>query len=285
MQPMQSLAQSSLSCPQQPETLGLSQANKAVTPRHPCLFRLGDFGSQRSAECVCASGWPDLDAELSGHGWPQPGLTEILCDHVGIGELSLLVKALEKPAVIGEAQQVLWVLPPSVSWIPYAPALAQNGFDLARLAIVRPKNTEGALWAAEQALKSGACRAVLLHLQGAYCNPVLLRRLLQSALAGDAIAWVIRPLAAAANPSPASLRLALHPAPQGALRVDLLKRRGLPPGKSITLAPHTLPCFSRESAAVRNTATTKSSPWLTRLLKSKATPSALVRERSILLDR
>ncbi len=238
------------------------------------------------------SGWPALDAELAGGGWPKPGLTEILCDHVGIGEVSLLLKALRAGTGMpqaGEAPHLLWVLPASQPWIPYAPGLAQAGIALEHLAIVRPKSTDAALWAAEQGLKSKACRAVLLWLGGAYCSPLSLRRLLQAAIAGEAMAWVIRPAIAASSPSPAGLRIALRPEAHGALQLDLLKRRGLPPGKSLTLTPRALACLSRPARETRTTrlaqGARQSAQWLQSLLASKAPAAPLVRDRPLHSDR
>lgn len=266
---------------------------------HPQVFRIGDLGKGSSGcaqerDRAVPSGWPALDAELIGQGWPRPGLTEILCDHVGVGEVSLLLKALRTTAQstrhnAGEAPHLLWVLPVRQPWIPYAPGLAQAGIALEHLAIVRAKSTEEALWAAEQGLKSKACRGVLLWLGGAYCSPLSLRRLLQSAIAGEAAAWVIRPLAAAATPSPAGLRIALHPQANGQLRLDLLKRRGLPPGKSIELTPRTLACVSRTARETRTArlaqGARRSAEWLQNLLSSKAPATQLVRERPLHSDR
>lgn len=249
---------------------------------HPMVFRIGQLGSSAldDGETV-ASCFAALDAALPGGGWPKPGLSEILSNHVGIGELSLLLKG----ACTG-SPRTLWVLPPNQPWIPYAPGLAARGIDLANLAIVRPKKQDEALWAAEQALKSGACQTVILWLVEAYCNPLSLRRLLQSATVGKSMGFLIRPMAAAATPSPAGLRIALHPQGNGSLRLDLLKRRGLPPDKSITLSVQDLPCLSRAPMpTIATIESTAPAPWLTELLAGNNTLSNLVRERSLIPDR
>ena len=44
--------------------------------------------------------------ELGGGGWMRPGLTEILCDHTGIGEMSLLLRGLHAGREPGAAMQV-----------------------------------------------------------------------------------------------------------------------------------------------------------------------------------
>ncbi len=260
----------------------------------PGIFRIGDLGS-----CVSApgggeirSGFDALDGELTGRGWAKPGLTEILCNHIGIGELSLLLKALDSSANVvhpGDAMHMLWVVPHSQAWIPYAPALAQCGINLDHLAIVRTKSTDDALWAAEQGLKSGACRCVLLRMNEVWCNPLSLRRLHQSAMTGNSILWLMRPLEALNTPSPAGTRIALQPENGGVLRLDLLKRRGLPAGKSIRLSTRTLGCLTREPRYVGTPQKTTSIGWLDRILTDNLATAGEnpvnVRQRSFTRER
>ncbi len=279
--------------------MGSSSSNATLTTSvlsHPRIFRMGDFGHGRMAKNgeEIRSGFDALDQELIGGGWARPGITEILCDHVGVGELSLLMKGLgttapRTSADPGDATNLLWVLPHSEAWIPYAPALAQCGIDLQRLAIVRSKNTDDALWAAEQGLKSGACRAVLLRLNATWINPLSLRRLQQAAIAGNSLLWLMRPREAAESPSPAATRISLQPEAAGALRLDLLKRHGLPQGKSIRLATRSLACLTREPRWMRIPAKTPTPGWLNRVLGSGISGveenPANVRERSFSRER
>src|SRR6266700_2898483 len=58
----------------------------------PDIWR-GDSLSRAGTPAV-PSGFPELDAELPGGGWPAGTLTEILPAHEGIGELRLLGPAL-----------------------------------------------------------------------------------------------------------------------------------------------------------------------------------------------
>src|SRR5258708_38997290 len=67
-------------------------------------------------------GFPGLDAELPGGGWPAGALTEILPAHEGIGELRLLGPALAGLSQLG--LRLAWIAPPH---LPYAPALAAAG--------------------------------------------------------------------------------------------------------------------------------------------------------------
>jgi cell division inhibitor SulA/protein ImuA len=166
------------------------------------------------------SGFAALDAELPGGGWPRHGLTEILADEPGVGELELILPALA--ALTGAGKRVVWVAP---AYIPYAPALAAAGIDLVNLLVVAPPSRRDALWTAEQALRSGSCHALAAWFKKPrYAE---LQRLAVAAEASHAVAFLFRPLAAAAESSPACLRLALEPA--GAeLGVHLVKRRGAP---------------------------------------------------------
>lgn len=120
----------------------------------PDVWR-GDALSRANIRAV-ASGFSELDAELPGGGWPAGALTEIFPAHEGIGELRLLGPALAALSARGEP--LAWIAPP---YLPYAPALAAAGIDPAKLVIVRTASAQDALWAAEQALRSNACGAVL----------------------------------------------------------------------------------------------------------------------------
>src|SRR5262245_28287632 len=148
------------------------------------------------------SGYPALDRELPGGGWPCGALTELLGERQGIGELQLVLPALA--ALTARGRRVAWLAPPH---LPYAPALAAAGVDLVHLAVVRAPGRRDALWAAEQVLHAGSCHALLAWLpQARYPE---LRRLAVAAGAGHACALLFRPRAAAAEPTPARLRLAL----------------------------------------------------------------------------
>jgi hypothetical protein len=92
---------------------------------------------------------------------------------------------------------LVWIAPPHE---PYAPALAQQGIDLNRLLVVRPPSAMEALWAAEQALSSGVCAAVLLWLKGT--DDRWLRRLKLAAEAGGALGVLFRPERHRSNPRP-----------------------------------------------------------------------------------
>jgi cell division inhibitor SulA len=174
------------------------------------------------------SGFTSLDQILPGGGWPLGAVTEILHDGTGVGELRLLMPALAE--LSRRRQWIALVAPPHV---PYAPALAQHGVDLSRLLLIHPRAETDALWAVEQALRSGTCSAVLSWLRRA--DGSSLRRLQLAAEAGRALGLVFRHESCASSPSPAALRLQLAPDAHGA-RVRLLKCRGGGFGQELTLS-------------------------------------------------
>jgi hypothetical protein len=182
----------------------------------PDIRRGGDLA--RVASASVSTGFPQLDAELPGGGWPTGSLAELLPSHAGIGELRILGPALAALARAGK--RLAWIAPP---YLPYAPALAAAGIDLAQVLIVRTRTARDALWAAEQALHAAACGAVLVW--PAEAKYLALRRLQLAAERSQAMTMLFRPPDTAKEPSPAVLRLALHTA-AGGLAVRILKRRG-----------------------------------------------------------
>jgi hypothetical protein len=188
----------------------------AILHRHPVWRGAGLACAARSVP----SGHAALDRELPGGGWPAGALTELLCARHGVGELQLVMPAL---AALTRAEgRIAWLAPPH---LPYAPALAAAGLRLECLTVVRAPGRRDALWAAEQVLRAGACRGLLLRLPRAGYGE--LKRLAVAAETGAAIALLFRPPQAAQDASPAPLRLMLEP--DGArLAVRILKRRGAP---------------------------------------------------------
>ena len=175
-----------------------------------------------------SSGFLKLDAELPGGGWPRGTLTEILVDHVGLGECSLVLPALGQMREEGR-----WSLLVAPQHRPHAPAWAAWGVDLARLVVVAPESSRDALWATGQALSSGALGAVLCWAGAIDARQT---RRLQVAVAGsNSLAFLFRPVQAAAEASAASLRLVLAAGSRGDLAVNLLKRRGAPCAKTLHL--------------------------------------------------
>src|SRR5258708_5343176 len=107
---------------------------EAILQRHP-VWRGGTLAKNVAA---LPTRFPSLDAELPRGGWPRQGLTELLTDEAGIGELELVLPALA--ALTSAGNRTVWIGPPHV---PYAPALAAAGLDLTHLLIVTPASRRG----------------------------------------------------------------------------------------------------------------------------------------------
>lgn len=193
-------------------------------------------------ESTIPSGYPELDAELPGGGWPRGSLTEILVDRGGVGEISLLLPALAR--LSAEGGWLALVAPP---WLPHAPAWAAAGLALERLVIIKAGQRVG--WCIEQLLACGGFAGVLAWPE-ANIDARTLRRLQVAAEGLSAFACLWRPMAAAGAPSPAPLRLALA-ACGSSLSVRIIKRRGRPVSRPLALSiPRPLPLAGRNSRAV-----------------------------------
>ena len=175
-----------------------------------------------------------LNAQLPGGGWPVGALVEVLQAHTGHNDWRLLLPALAQT----EGVLVLVGAPHA----PYAPGLAGQGLDPARLLCVNTTTSATRLWATEQALRCKDVAAVLAWLPQARADA--LRRLQIAAAEHHKLLFVMRPASAQHESSPAVLRVitsnsATPDAPdvmQGdALRVQLLKRRGPPLEQVLTL--------------------------------------------------
>lgn len=188
---------------------------------------------------VQPTGYPRLDAQLPGGGWPVGALCEVLQPMAGLHEWQLLLPALAQ-ATAGRVGAVVVVAPPCE---PFGPALQAQGLAAHRLCLVRSTSAAPALWAAEQALRCRDVVAVMAWLP--QVQPAALRRLQLAAAQQDQLLWVFRPLTAAPQASPALLRLqvqgqgrsdglgmgmGMNPATSepASMQVHILKRRGPP---------------------------------------------------------
>ncbi|MEK6750324.1 MAG: translesion DNA synthesis-associated protein ImuA [Pseudomonadota bacterium] len=165
-----------------------------------------------------ATGYAPLDNALPGHGWPTQGLIEMLGDFPAASGLRLLLPTLAR--LTQTRRWLAWVAPPH---IPYAPALAAQGLELSRVLLVHPRRALDGLWVAEQALRSNTCSAVLLWAQDIDTRQVRKLQLAMEAQGGMGI--IFRPASAAAQASPATLRVHVAATPGGA-EINILKCRG-----------------------------------------------------------
>ena len=181
---------------------------------HPSLWRASQLGRSRT-RCI-DTGHPSLSNLLPDGGWPTGALVDLLVQQPGIGEVRLLASALAMAA----ERLVVLLQPPQV---PQAIALAALGMPPASVLWLRADSTADALWAAEQVLRSGSCGALLFWQNQIRSDS--LRRLHLAAQAGETLFFMMRPLAAAQDASPAPLRLGLRPK-AGGLEIEFVKRRG-----------------------------------------------------------
>lgn len=192
-----------------------------------------------------ATGFPALDAELPGGGWPRGQLTELLPTRTAIGELAVLLPALARLTAGGEA--VMLVAPPAGRLL-HAPGWAAAGICLKHLHLVRPDRPRDVLWAAVEALRCTAVKATLVWLEATTRRSPLpvnsLRRLHVAAGEGGGCAFLFRPADHAVQSSPAPLRLRLGAGTEARLRVEILKRRGMPARQALELAV-TRPAINR----------------------------------------
>ena len=191
---------------------------------------------------VIPSGYAELDQLLPGQGWSAGGLAELLIEHCGVGEVRLLAHALSHLTKQAE-RHVMLVAPP---YPPCAAALRAWGIDVERVLWVRSSEDQ-ALWAAAQALKQDGIGAVLVWLPNARADKV--RRLQVAAQESASLAFLIRPVKAATQSSPAPLRMICEPLlPANAqtinrrqwlqeigLSIDIFKRRGPPLAEPLRL--------------------------------------------------
>lgn len=189
------------------------------SPLPTAVWRASRIG--HAAVRALSSGFPGIDAELPGAGWPTGMLTELIAREPGIGELRLLVPLLRQ--LTREHRFVVLLGPPQV---PYAPALASHGIDLDYLLIVQATHAADRLWAVEQTLKSTGFGALLAWLPHERTRPEHLRRMQLAAQSATGPVFLFRQLAAQFEASPAPLRLLLLPRSDQRLSVQILKRRG-----------------------------------------------------------
>ncbi|PUA18576.1 translesion DNA synthesis-associated protein ImuA [Glaciimonas sp. PCH181] len=246
----------------QPGTSTISAAAQSLAETLPhALWRGNQMSTYRGA--VIASGHAALDRELPNGGWPHSALIELLLQQAGIGEMHLLQPALK--ALTQQQRKIILLQPPH---LPHIAAWSGWGLAAQRLLWINTSGSADALWSAEQILRNGSCGALLFW--QSHIRTDALRRLHLAAQASDTMLWMIRPLSAAHESSPAPLRLLLRPAHNG-IAVQLLKRRGPQHTQALYLA---WPDNKQDSAAPSATIETQSfTPPAKRYTESNIKPA------------
>ncbi|WP_165311842.1 translesion DNA synthesis-associated protein ImuA [Vibrio ziniensis] len=161
-----------------------------------------------------STGFNALDEKLAG-GFPPHGVVEIQSQS-GIGELRLIYPYLKQH----DKRLTVFINPPG---IVQAESLKFEGIELDNVLVVTPRNHKESLWAAEQCLKSGACRQVLLWLDNLEVHQV--RRLNVASETGNCLQFLFRSPQESAFSLPVSLSISLQSYPQG-LKISVPKRKG-----------------------------------------------------------
>jgi protein ImuA len=195
----------------------------ALEALHPAIWRASQL-ARGHTRCV-DTGHLALSNQLPGGGWPIGTMVDLLVQQAGIGEMRLLAPALAKVA----GRRIALLQPPHA---PQSIALASLGLPPSSVLWLRAERTADALWAAEQVLRSGSCGALVFwpdnrasSARQAHVRAESLRRLHLAAQHGETLFFLMRPLAAAQDPSPAPLRLSIRPAP-GGIDIGFVKRQG-----------------------------------------------------------
>ena len=168
---------------------------------------------------VVLTGFPDLDKELPGGGWPAHALTELLQPQPGVMEWRLLGPAIRD--VASQGKQVIVVSPPKH---PHLPGLRQQGVDERLLVWIQAETPAERLWVTEQLVKANAAGLLISWLPQARQEQI--RRLQICAHRCNSPVFLCRPATAEYEPSAAPLRLQVRHAPDWELHVHLLKRKG-----------------------------------------------------------
>jgi protein ImuA len=168
---------------------------------------------------VHASGWPALDAELPGGGWPTLSLAELLVSQPGVLEWRLLAPAVRP--LVAAGGEVAVVAPPRP---PGLAGLVQDGLDPERFWRYQVEEPARRLWVTEQLLKGNGCDVLISWLPEV--RQEQLRRLQAHAQGFRGLCFIVRPGHALRDASPAPLRVTAALASDWDLRVRVVKRRG-----------------------------------------------------------
>ena len=201
---------------------GLPEGRHALLRRLPSAVASAVWiGNEIGGAPVAAlsSGFPVLDRELPGGGWPTGALTELLVPQAAIAEWRLLLPAL---ATVQSKDPVVAVSPPHA---PFLGGLRRYGLSEAALIVVRADKPSQRLWATEQAARAEGLRAVIAWLPNVRNEQ--LRRLQAAAADSSFPVFLIRPDAAQYEASPAPLRIQVRLVPgKGDVELHILKRKG-----------------------------------------------------------
>lgn len=183
------------------------------------VWRGNELGGGRAS--FVSSGFPALDAQLVDGGWPLGCLIEVLHPQPSLLEWRLIGPSL-RPLLSGGRSVVVIGHPKQ----PHLVGLRHLGIEEDNLLWIKVDPPSHRLWATEQAIRSNSAAAIMTWLPQA--RPEQLRRLQVLAQGFEGPIFIIRPVQARHDPSPAPLRVSASLLVDWQLRVEIFKRRGAP---------------------------------------------------------
>ena len=175
-----------------------------------------------------STGFDALDAELPSGGWSVGQLNELICTQGASGEWSLILPALLSTLTPTHTRRQPKFVLINSPYEPYLPAWQAAGISPSSVLRVdtsaHAQSQSRACWATEQALHCSDVAAVVAWLPRAPAQS--LRRLQLAASQSQILLFVIRPLTASAQSSPAALRIVLSRIDALHSEVQILKCRG-----------------------------------------------------------
>jgi protein ImuA len=181
------------------------------------VWRGDQLGGGRAA--FIPTGFAALDAELVDGGWPCGCLVEVLQPQPSLLEWRLIGPCL-RPLVAGGRTVVVIGHPKQ----PHLTGLRHLGIEEHNLLWVKADAPSRRLWATEQAIRCNSAAAILTWMPQA--RPEQLRRLQVLAQGCEGPVFVIRPVQARHDPSPAPLRVLATVLFDWQIKVEIFKRRG-----------------------------------------------------------
>ena len=188
----------------------------------------------RSVGARCILQCQNLDLPRKGRPGSYDRCTRVLWINRGAHlNVCAALRELQK----NQHQNIIWVAPP---FLPFAPALSREQIDVRRLTIVQTNNIQDSLWAAEQALLSECCSAVLLWTGNYNLSTRELRRLHLAAQKSKTWNVLLRHSDCLKQASAASLRLHLQTNSFSQLNIHVVKQPQGWAGQRCTLSlqPH-----------------------------------------------
>jgi len=193
---------------------------------------------EQEADAVVGTGEEAIDSLLPHGGFPAGALSEIN-GALGGGRMTVawrvMAIALEQGGLAACVDGPGWLYPPGAN---------EFGVQWRRLCLVRPPEGKRDVWAAEQLIRSGCFKVVVLY-RTTPLSEVQGRRLHRAAEAGRTVVLLV----GSERPSrglPVTIRLQVSGHEEGMVRLSLQRAKGMTPGKSAELTWERLMGFQRE---------------------------------------